>query len=387
MPVIHDTSLQMKYYLLSFDEDCNELDDADGINNKLSLSILEELKSDSSITDVFVLCHGWLVDSGEVEHLYNEWIGCFLTFLKEKREKSNSFFEFNPLIIAIHWPSRPVPQVVAEDELTINNWLVELISSIPSHLRRQGRTAVQLANELLLHLINDQANINIKPKDILLQLAYITSFFKMKELAFKIGSQSIAELLAIIKTVFTGKIHLLGHSFGSLALSAALVNAAERDNDFSVETLFLIQGALSHWSYCPQIPGMKYESGEFANIIRKNLVNGITAATHSKNDLVLSWAYSRAMKILDARRYHSKSVYPDYGSLGTFGARGYDFSLADTKIIPANGKYFFKSSIFYNLDADEVFTTDTIRGVFAHNNFVKPETANAAWHACLHDQL
>ena len=75
------------------------------------------------------------------------------------------------------------------------------------------------------------------------------------------------------------RLHLMGHSFGAL-----LVSAAANALDSRLASLFLMQGAFSHSSFTETVPLANHRRGRFRDVIDKKRVAGPIAVTWSKND-------------------------------------------------------------------------------------------------------
>jgi hypothetical protein len=64
------------------------------------------------------------------------------------------------------------------------------------------------------------------------------------------------------------RFHLIGHSFGCIVASSILAGPHGRGYPVRpLDTLVLIQEALSLWSYCPQIPTAPGRPGDFHSIM------------------------------------------------------------------------------------------------------------------------
>lgn len=385
MPFVCEPTSRIGYFLLSCDKQGDEQEDIDGDQGLLSQRIIRELNSDSATTDVFILCHGWLVDAVSAKKLYDDWIRCFCELHLYKRNANSKVPNFNPMIIAIHWPSRPLAQHLTDEYSESVDWLADLIGEIPDYLRRKGRSAIDLAHNLLSDLA--RKNKTRLPHEILSAAVLLTSYFKVKTQAQTTGEKFVSKLIGSIGKNNRRKIHCIGHSFGALVLASALVQSIKSEVKVSVQTLYCIQGALSLWSFCLDLPGAKSQPGKFRSVIRNRIIEGQFLVTYSRHDKALGWAYPNAMRILDSERWNVRSVYPAYGALGAFGARGYKFVSIDMKMLPVDDDYKFQNSIMYNLDSEAFIKGDTNTGGDAHNNILQPEVANALWQAVFNSDI
>ena len=209
------------------------------------------------------------------------------------------------------------------------------------------------------------------------------SFWKMKDRARHIGEGGGHALLCDLQSAARpdAHFHLMGHSFGCIVVSAAVAGVPGGPSRArAADSLFLVQGALSLWSFCPDIPYAPGEAGYFNRILKGALVRGPIVTTRSKHDTAVGKLYPipagmRDQLVLDEN-------FPKYGGMGTFGAQGLG-ALAEDRIMdsPAVG-YGFERGRVYNLEA-----SGTIRngGGFsgAHSDIAHPEVAHAMWQAAL----
>ncbi|MDX2105781.1 MAG: hypothetical protein SFY67_05205 [Candidatus Melainabacteria bacterium] len=383
MPLVNEPTTNTRYYFISCDKRGNELEDHDGINNLLSKRIQSDLILDNSITDIFVLCHGWLVDQFEAKQVFNEWIKAFYELHQYKIKSLNLKREFKPMIIAIHWPSRPMAQSLSTDIANLKDQLADLINEIPDRLRRKGRSALELAHDLLAATTANKRK-NHKPEDIISNVFYLTSFFRVKAQAEETGRLFVSSLLALLESNTKHKIHLVGHSFGVLVIATALLELAQRKSKITFSTFYCVQGAISLWSFCKELPAKNFQSGKYKNLLELHSIRYLIT-TVSKRDKALDWAYPIVMKVFDQDRIRVSSVYPAYGALGAYGVRGYEILGIDIKMLPIDGDYQLQKDIVYNLASEAFIKGDTSTGAGAHNDISKQEVANALWQAVFCD--
>lgn len=208
------------------------------------------------------------------------------------------------------------------------------------------------------------------------------TFWKMKDRAKKFGETAGFNLLAQIQQTAGEKVkvHLMGHSFGCIVVSAIL---AGPDGGGSlvrpVDSLALIQGALSLWSFCSEIPKVKGRSGFFHSIIATNKVRGPIITTMSALDTAVGRFYPLGAGARGDVSF-APGELPKYGAVGKWGARGPGLKIVDLEMQPANVPYQMEAGTIYNLES-----TGYIRegGGFsgAHNDIARPEVAHAFWSA------
>ncbi len=97
------------------------------------------------------------------------------------------------------------------------------------------------------------------------------SFWKMKDRARQFGEAAAHRLLGDLRYAAGGRgvrFHLMGHSFGCIVASAMRGRAGGgRRLPRPVDSLVLVQGALSLWSYCSDIPAAPGPAGYFRRIV------------------------------------------------------------------------------------------------------------------------
>src|SRR5262249_3198388 len=125
------------------------------------------------------------------------------------------------------------------------------------------------------------------------------------------------------------RFHLMGHSFGCIVASAMLAGpGGQASLTQPVDSVALVQGALSLWSYCEAIPATLGKAGYFRSIVAGRSVRGPIISTQSQYDTAVGRWYPLAAGA--ARQFtFAPGQVPKYGGVGTFGIRGLDRSVAD----------------------------------------------------------
>jgi hypothetical protein len=206
------------------------------------------------------------------------------------------------------------------------------------------------------------------------------SFWKMKDRARMIGETAGHRLIrAMMSAAPKAKVHLMGHSFGSIVASASIAGPSGSARlQRPVDTLFLVQGALSIWAYTSSIPFVPEKAGYFKRVVSDRLVSGSIVTTRSKFDRAVGFFYplgaGAAGQILLAAE-----DYPPYGGLGAFGIRGVN-RVEDSSMLPVTSSYGFAAGGVYNLEATDVIKDGT-GSSGAHNDIAHPEVAHAFWEA------
>lgn len=191
--------------------------------------------------------------------------------------------------------------------------------------------------------------------DIILNPLRVLSFWSMKNRARLIGENGVHQFVSNLQKVLPkGRLHLMGHSFGTIVTSST-VAGPNGSTPTPVQSLVLVQGAVSLWSYAATIPATG-GTGFYYGALRQGMVNGPIVTTQSRFDLACRLWYPRAEELVDANPCLLGPVpnapqYPEWGAMGTWGIQGSPanrISMCD-----ATCQYSFKNGQIYNLDADQ----------------------------------
>ncbi|MCC5639228.1 hypothetical protein LC593_26070 [Nostoc sp. CHAB 5844] len=443
------TTASLDYYLIAFDANGNERLETDGFISQKLVNIL----ATQPITDVFFISHGWLGDIPAAKQQYNNWISAMayssadIQKIQELRKSQNQ--EFRPLLIGLHWPSKPwgnedlnakpasfdtsgselneiidqYAQDVADTEVAREALRTIFAASIEYSLPPETLPPeVNQAYEVLIKeasLDNDETDsesFDLKPEAIyqsllaeeeqteeisfavgdtpqsrsnkFLDVLQYVSYWKMKQRARDIGQTSGFNLLTQLQKAAaeTVRFHLVGHSFGCIVVSSIVAGKKDSQLVRPVDSLILIQGALSLWSYCSNIPRRTNLAGCFSSIINNLKVKGPIVTTRSIHDNSVTKLYPAASVLgrlqgQDIDFAAIQSEFPEYGSIGTFGIQGIE-EITSLKMHPCEKPYDFQSGKVYNLESSQ-FIRNLVNGKDedAHNNIAQPEVAHAVWSA------
>jgi hypothetical protein len=440
MPVEPLAAHSFSYHLVAFDGDGRErTDDPDG---KMSERTAAALRG-QAVTDVFIASHGWQGDVVSARDQYSRWIGAMLGCANDRRLIRERRPGFSPLVIGFHWPSRPFgdedlrsrrsfaeeesASTLSVDEL-VDEYAARLVDTPPA--RDALRTIVTAAlagpapaelpaevREAYLVLDREMAlgasgpaaapgadrepfdpdraykadaggvrptfDEQRPPGDRLLQPLRQLSFWRMKDRGRKIGETAGATLLRSLQDAGGDDVrfHLMGHSFGCIVVSAMACGAQKAAaKPKPIHSLALLQGALSLWSYCADVPGTG-SAGYFRDLVTRPLVRGPIITTLSKHDTAVGRLYPVAAGAeATVRKVTFADEMPRYGALGSFGAQGKDLAVQDVAMRPASEQYGFVGGGVYNLESSTyICEGGGLAG--AHSDIVRPEVAHAVWEA------
>ena len=161
--------------------------------------------------------------------------------------------------------------------------------------------------------------------DALLSPLRTLSFWEMKDRARTFGEGGAHQFLgAPAPCAAAGrgvKFHFMGHSFGCIVASAAAAGPAAGALEFQVDSLVLVQGALSLWSYCSEIPSAPGQPGYFRRLIDNGRVRGPILTTRSEFDRAVGTWYPWAAGV--ARQVVMPSILsPSCRSTAPWGPSG-----------------------------------------------------------------
>lgn len=208
------------------------------------------------------------------------------------------------------------------------------------------------------------------------------TFWQMKRRACQFGESGAADLLrrlqASVQDGHHVRFHLMGHSFGCIVASAC-ITGRPAEPAHPVDTLVLVQGALSLWSYCSAIPHTMRRVGYFHRLISENLVRGAIITTMSEHDRAVGTFYPLGAAIAHQVEFGGQA-FPKYGGLGSFGARGPLSAAEDRAMHAVDQPYDFRPGTVYNLASSNVIAAGEGPSG-AHSDICHPEVAHAVWSA------
>jgi hypothetical protein len=429
---------ELEYFLICFDKDGRERAE-DGVF--LSKQVTDLVRDrGQGITDVFVMSHGWMGDVPAAIDQYERWTGAMAACEGDRKRVREKWQGFKALLIGFHWPSLPwgdeklsdgsyAAEPVGGEEEFVARWADRIADSdaAAEALRVLFRAAQEdvepdvLSSEVVAayKTLEREAGLGAEgvggPPDAdrepmdpqrvyedwqdtddalaysgglmggLLSPLRPLSFWTMKKRARLVGeSGGNALLRGLVEARPDLRVHLMGHSFGCIVTSGMLRGA--NAGGVTVSTAFLVQGAMSLWSYASELPGKPGASGYFRPIVERGAVRGATVVTTSRFDRAVGILYPKAAGLLRQLDYGSGTLVrqlPTYGAVGTFGLQGAGLDVSP-RLIAADlaHDYQFARGGVYNVNADTVIKTGGgLSG--AHSDIAHAEVGHAFWEAVL----
>lgn len=257
---------------------------------------------------------------------------------------------------------------------TITEWMSAAEGK--GHVGREGRPGL-LGRDYLYNV-----------KDALLMPVRQLSFWAMKHRARRVGEAGVHMLLAELQKSAPGaRFHLMGHSFGCIVVSAAVSGplgqgsiGARRPR--AVHSLFLVQGALSLWSFAERIPFPPDVPGYFWPIVvPPTLVAGPIVTTRSTFDRAVGTFFPLGAKLGNDLLLGEE--LPEFGGVGSYGICGTPVDMThDMQVLNTDAEYGFNAGHIYNIDASTVIRHGSGPSG-AHSDIANPEIAHLFWQAAL----
>jgi len=173
----------------------------------------------------------------------------------------------------------------------------------------------------------------------------------------------------------------MGHSFGCVVVTAMAAGKPDDNTPQApIHSITLVQGALSLWAYCPNIPSKLGTAGYFNPLLKRARVQGPIVTTQSEHDRAIGLFYKLGAGVAGQVSFGTK--FPDVGGVGAFGIQGVEQITEGLEMKKVSEPYNFKPGRIYNLESSDIIKNG---GGFAgaHSDIAHPEVAHALWQAAL----
>lgn len=205
----------------------------------------------------------------------------------------------------------------------------------------------------------------------------IATYWQMKERAGVVGRSGLGArvLTRLADDAKNTRVHLLGHSFGARLVSFSLSGLPEtlKGERSPVKSLFLLQGAFSHYAFADQLPHDATRSGALKGMAAR--VDGPLLATHSLKDLAVGRSYPAASFVNGDDAAAIADQISRWGAIGHDGAQA--VNARPEQLSEPGKKYSFKKGEWLNLDGNKVIIHGGLPSG-AHSDIAHPHTAWAA---------
>jgi hypothetical protein len=383
------------------------------------------------------MSHGWKGDVPAAREQYNRWIHAMAVCTRDIERMRAKKPDFKPLIIGFHWPSLPFgdeglggasfgPTEAPSEKSLVTSFADRIANTaaarnalgiifkaaktsaaarvLPKEVVEAYKALAQEAkiggagpggapgsdqaefdpNRIVDAASREPANFGGGFLGGLLSPLRQLSFWKMKDRALAVGASGGFALVDSLQraTADAGRevsFHLMGHSFGCIVVSSILNGSKGTALSRPVDSVALVQGALSLWSFCDDIPVAKGTPGYFNPVLTSRRVSGPVITTQSRNDTAVRRLYPLGAGARGDVAF-APGEFPKYGGVGVFGAQGPGVDCEGVDMLPVTGLYPFEKGRVYNIESSQY-----IRGggglSGAHNEITAPEVAHAVWEA------
>jgi hypothetical protein len=432
MPIEKVPGTDLRYHLIAFDAEGRERDDDPA--GRMS-RITEDTLAGKPVTDVFVFSHGWMADVPAARRQYAKWVRAMGDSRHDVEHLAQVRPGFRPLLVGLHWPSLPwsdeelggtsfdvasgpglggvmnryaaaIADTSAAREALRVILAAALIDPDPVALPREVVDAYAvLDRESGLGsdepggdpaadrepfdpdriVRNARSEVSFGRFDLggVLAPLRVLSFWKMKDRGRRFGATGGWSLLDGLQrvTAETVRFHLMGHSFGCVVASSIIAGPGGRSLTRPVHSVALLQGALSLWSFCSDIPVARGRPGYFRPMVEYGRVTGPIITSRSTFDTAVGRFYplgAGAARQVD----FAPGQLPKYGAVGAFGVRGPGLAIEDGELLRADKPYGFRPGYIYNLECSDVIRKG--EGTFgAHSDLAHVEVTHAVWQAAV----
>jgi hypothetical protein len=173
----------------------------------------------------------------------------------------------------------------------------------------------------------------------------VASYYTMKERAGVVGGKGVSKLLDRLHSDHPHvRLHLIGHSFGGRALTAAA-----KATTAPLSSLALLQAAFSHFGISHDWDGGGTD-GLFVAVPAK--VSGPIIVTFTKNDTSVGIAYAVASRLARQVGAGIGDASDPYGGIGRNGALKTPAALPNSALVAVGGRYAFERGKVSSLNAD-----------------------------------
>ena len=122
----------------------------------------------------------------------------------------------------------------------------------------------------------------------------LTTVLKMKDRAGTVGEHGVGPLLReVVSRAPRARVHLVGHSYGCIVVLSALCHDTKGADPPTVQSVLLLQPAVSQWCFAKDVAGEGYSGGYRAALGR---VRQPIFATFSRNDFPLRRGFHLAAR-------------------------------------------------------------------------------------------
>lgn len=177
-------------------------------------------------------------------------------------------------------------------------------------------------------------------------LLNLTTYYTMKDRAGKVGAGGIARVLQEVHDAApSARLHMVGHSFGARAATAAAAATSA-----PVHSVSLLQAAFSHFALAADYDGQGSD-GAFRGVPSR--LAGPMVVTHTRNDRAVGLAYAIASRVARQSAAWLGDADDPYGGMGSNGALRTPEAGPAGRLLDVGGHYVLRPGQVTNLLADD----------------------------------
>jgi hypothetical protein len=322
---------------------------------------------DKGANQVFLFSHGWNNSQADALASYT----AMTQLMKDLADKHHLRPDgFSPLLIGIRWPSKAwVPEPQPESPVLAPTLLAaiyenlsprhapdtysrdvlrlqDLLSRVPKDADEKDRTFREVFTLLSRYGLNEErvggtdpvsegvfsrdestpvpegvlTRMKEKLQSSSTELFRLFTYWQMKQRAGQVGETGVHALLGRLQKEFPdAAIHLIGHSFGCKVVLSAVRGSLQAPLLRPVDTVVLIQGAISYQSFIETVPATS-QPGGYRMLLGGGYIRGPIVATFSSHDKALGEAYPLASSL----RNQTGSQEAVFDRFAALGAKGFD---------------------------------------------------------------
>jgi hypothetical protein len=309
-------------------------------------------------THIFIAAHGWLNTAQTAQASYDNMRDLLYQVATDQKLYPQGY---EPLRIGIYWPSMKLKKTqqelasgsekgaakalggVSKDDApaadpgrsekfrTDVNRLRELVQRNAAKGAATFKEDLEKANEIFrahapagVIAPLDPADLPNLDVDTIERAAQLYTYWQMKQRAGIEGDKGVNALVARLQNEFPkATVHLIGHSFGCKVVLSALAKDLPRP----VDTVVLLQGAISNQAFAEAVDGIKPPTeGGYRQVLPR--VSGPVVATFSGNDNPVGVEYpiashlARQVGEVDGKHALPGTAKSAYAGLGGEGVAG-----------------------------------------------------------------
>lgn len=346
-------------HILRFTEDGSPTDAGATVEGMLAVH------EGSAPTDIFIMAHGWNnSESTAIDDLYKPMVDRMATVADQNPGiRPNAY---HPMIIGVRWPSLAWPDEAIQestfavlpsnlDEILQVNFpdatdqervALKAFLEKPTPTEEEFRSAVTIMARNLQQAENEPTELTLlddlaadpsgpqregvvstlrdrfmDPRNV----ARVFTYWQMKRRAGIVGERGLQPVLIDLQEKLpNARFHLIGHSFGC----RLILSACRKDRAYAltrhIDTIVLLQGAISHQSFASDVTGASERGGFHATFFNDGgqANAGVIVATHSNADVPLRMAYPLASRL--ARQGGETEAASRFAAMGAVGIQGLD---------------------------------------------------------------